>query len=130
MSYNYQNDDMDALRVTFEDMLEDIHALQQEISILEQEHEDEMAAADDAIVELYNEANELEAELARLREHHHQVVFDMEEDYIDLERDYNELATQFGELFDEVNPIPDFDDNEDQYDLFEVTHVTFNKDFT
>ena len=129
MSYNYQNDDMDALRVTFEDMLEDIHALQQEISILEQEHEDEMATADDAIVELYNEANELEAELDRLREHHHQVVFDMEEDYIDLERDYNELSTQFGELFDEVNPIPDFDDD-DQFEIFEVTHVTFNKDFT
>ena len=129
MSYNYQNDDMDALRVTFEDMLEDIHALQQEISILEQEHEDEMTAADDAIVELYNEANELEAELDRLREHHHQVVFDMEEDYIDLERDYNELSTQFGELFDEVNPIPDFDDD-DQFEIFEVTHVTFNKDFT
>ena len=77
MSYNYQNDDMDALRVTFEEMLEDIHALQQEISILEQEHEDEMSEADDAIVELYNEANELEAELNRYREHHHQVVFDM-----------------------------------------------------
>jgi chromosome segregation ATPase len=124
MSYNYQNDDMDALRVTFEDMLEDIHALQQEISILEQEHEDEMATADDAIVELYNEANELEAELDRLHEHHHQVVFDMEEDYIDLERDYNELSTQFGELFDEVNPIPDFDDD-DQFEIFEVTSISF-----
>jgi chromosome segregation ATPase len=124
MSYNYQNDDMDALRVTFEDMLEDIHALQQEISILEQEHEDEMTAADDAIVELYNEANELEAELDRLREHHHQVVFDMEEDYIDLERDYNELSTHFGELFDEVNPIPDFDDD-DQLEIFEVTSISF-----
>lgn len=124
MSYNYQNDDMDALRVTFEEMLEDIHALQQEISILEQEHEDEMSEADDAIVELYNEANDLEAALDRYREHHHQVVFDMEEDYINLERDYNVLAQQFGELFDEVNPIPDFDDD-DQFEIFEVTSISF-----
>lgn len=119
MSYNYQNDDMDALRVTFEDMMFEIENLK-----------DELDDADEAIVELYNEANELEAALDRYREQHHQVVFDMEEDYIDLERDYNELSKQFGELFDEVNPIPDFDDADDQYDIFEVTSITFNKDFT
>ena len=81
MSYNYQNDDMDALRVTFEDMMFEIETLK-----------DDLDDADDAIVELYNEANDLEAELDRYREHHHQVVFDMEEDYIELERDYNELC--------------------------------------
>ena len=118
MSDIYQNDDMDALRVTFEDMMFEIETLK-----------DDLNDADDAIVELYNEANELEAELDRYRAHHHQVVFDMEEDYIELERDYNELSKQFGELFDEVNPIPDFDDD-DQFEIFEVTSVTFNKDFT
>ena len=84
MSYNYQNDDMDALRVTFEDMMFEIENLK-----------DELDDADEALVELYNEANELEEELDRYRAHHHQVVFDMEEDYIDLERDYNELAWAF-----------------------------------
>ena len=122
MSYDYQTDDMDALRITFEDMLEDIHALQQEISILEQEHEDEMAEADEAIVKLYNEANELEAELGRLRAHHHQVVFDMEEDYIELQREYNALELEFNEMLDELDPIPDFDD--DQWELFHVTGVS------
>jgi chromosome segregation ATPase len=122
MSYDYQTDDMDALRITFEDMLEDIHALQQEISILEQEHEDEMAEADEAIVKLYNEANELEAELGRLRAHHHQVVFDMEEDYIELQREYKALELEFNEMQDELDPIPDFDD--DQWELFHVTGVS------
>ena len=113
MSYNYQNEDMDALRVTFEDMMFEI-----------ENRKDDLDDADDAIVELYNEANELEAELDRYREHHHQVVFDMEEDYIELERDYNELSKQFVELFYEVNPIPDFDDA-DQFEIFEVTSISF-----
>jgi predicted nuclease with TOPRIM domain len=119
MSYDYQTDDMDALRITFEDMMFDIESLK-----------DSLDDADEAIMELYHEANDLEAELDRLRAHHHQVVFDMEEDYIELERKYNALARDFNEMFDELNPIPDFDEDEDQWELMFATNVTFNKDFT
>ena len=112
MSYDYQTDDMDALRITFEDMLFEIESLK-----------DSLDDADEAIVELYHEANDLERELDRLRAHHHQVVFDMEEDYIELERDYNRLAEEFSELYDEVNPTPDFDDG--NWDLFEITGISF-----
>ena len=113
MSYNYQNDDMDALRVTFEDMIFEIESLK-----------NDLAGADDAIMDLYNEANDLERELHLLREHHEQSMFDATEDYIELEREYNELAAQFAELFDEVNPVPEYDEN--QWDFFEVNAISFN----
>ena len=111
MSYDYQTDDMDALRITFEDMLHEIEFLKNSLD-----------TADDVIVELYDEANELEAELDRLRAHHHQVVFDMEEDYIELQREYKALELEFNEMLDELDPIPDFDD--DQWELFHVTGVS------
>ena len=47
MNYNYQSDDMDALRVTFFSMLEDINDLRQSLS-----------DADDANLELYDDAIE------------------------------------------------------------------------
>lgn len=113
MSYDYQTDDMDALRTTFEDMMFEIESLK-----------DSLDDADEAIVELYHEANELEAELDRLRAHHHQVVFDMEEDYIELQREYKALERDFNEMLDELDPIPDFDEDGDQWELFHVTGVS------
>ena len=140
MSYDYQTDDMDALRTTFEDMLEDIHELQQEISILEQEYEDEMVRGDEAILKLYNEANDLEAEvhaledhIERLRAEYDQVIFDQQEDYIDLQQEYNALARDFNELFDEMsweahNGLSLFDEleDEDQWELFHATGISIN----
>ncbi len=113
MSYDYQTDDMDALRITFEDMMLEIESLK-----------DSLDDADEAILELYYEANDLEAELDRLRAHHHQVLFDMEEDYIELQREYRALELSFNEMLDELNPIPDFDEDEDQFELFHVTGVS------
>lgn len=114
MKYTYQDDDMSSLRRTFEDMIDEISTLRGQLS-----------EGDDTIMELYNEANDLEDQLFRLREHHSQSMFDAEEDYLELERDYNELAEQFTSLFDEVHPIPDFDDD-DQFDIFEVTSISFD----
>jgi len=92
MSYNYQSDDMDALRVTFISMLEDINDLRQSLS-----------DADDANLELYDEANELEAELDRLREMYDQDMFDAAEDYVELERSYNQLADKYIDLHDWIH---------------------------
>lgn len=108
MSYDYQNEDMDALRATFEDMIDEIADLRIELS-----------EADDAIMELYHEANDLERELHLLRERYHQDMFDAQEDMIELEREYNAL---YDATVEAVHP--DFD--EDQWDLFEVTNITFN----
>ena len=112
MTYEY-TDDMDALRVTFEDMLTEIDDLERELS-----------EADDAIMELYNEANDLERELRLTREAFDQAMFDAEEDYIDLEQELNALAADYNELYDAATePVidPDFDD--EQWDLFNVEGI-------
>ena len=140
MSYDYQTDDMDALRVTFEGMLEDIQAMEVEIAMLQEEHDNEMFEADEAIVKLYNEANDLEAEvhaledhIERLRAEYDQVIFDQQEDYIDLQQEYNALARDFNELFDEMsweahNGLSLFDEleDEDQWELFHATGISIN----
>ena len=92
MSDIYQNDDMDALRVTFEDMMFEIETLK-----------DDLTDADDANLELYDEANELEAELDRLREMYDQDMFDAAEDYVELERSYNQLADKYIDLHDWIH---------------------------
>ena len=125
MSYDYQTDDMDALRITFEDMMFEIESLKANLD-----------DADVAIVELFDEANELEAQvhklkdqliclrekydqdmfdaaneyeleirtledhLDRVREEYEQVIFDQQEDYVELERSYNILAEQYVDLHD------------------------------
>ena len=92
MSDIYQNDDMDALRVTFEDMMFEIETLK-----------DDLTDADAANLELYDEANELEAELDRLREMYDQDMFDAAEDYVELERSYNQLADKYIDLHDWIH---------------------------
>lgn len=92
MSDIYQNDDMDALRVTFEDMMFEIETLK-----------DDLTDADYANLELYAEANELEAELGRLREMYDQDMFDAAEDYVELERSYNQLADKYIDLHDWIH---------------------------
>lgn len=113
MTYEY-TDDMDALRVTFEEMLSEIDDLRSELS-----------EADDAIMDLYHEANDLERELHLLREQFDQDLFDAEEDYIALEQELNALARDYNELYDAaVEPVSDgFDD--DQWDMFEITNICF-----
>ena len=116
MTYEY-TDDMDALRVTFEEMLSEIDDLRGELS-----------EADDAIMELYTEANDLERELHLLREEYHQAMFDAEEDYIALEQELNALAADYNELYDAATePVLDYDDeDDDQWELFHVTGVSIN----
>ena len=89
MKYTYQNEDMDALRLTFEEMLHEIEFLKAALD-----------NADEAVIELYEEANDLEARLNRLREEYDQDMFDAAEDYVELERSYNILAEQYVDLHD------------------------------
>ena len=89
MPYTYQNEDMDALRLTFEEMLYEIEFLKTALD-----------NADAANIELYDEANELEDALERLREEYDQDMFDAAEDYVELERSYNILAEQYVDLHD------------------------------
>jgi len=91
MKYVYQTESMDALRLTFEQMLEEIDRLNEELG-----------RADEANLELYDEANELEAALDRLRETYEQDMFDAAEDYLDLERSYNVLSDQYVDLYDHL----------------------------
>lgn len=114
MKYTYQNDDMDALRVTFEEMIDEIADLR-----------NQLFEGDEALITLYNEANDLERELHLLREQYDQDMFDAEEDLIELEQAYNLLVRDYNELIDDTID-EDFDESEDQWELFHVTGVTFN----
>ena len=114
-TYDYTGDDQLALRETFLEMIDEIEYLRGELS-----------EADDALVELYNEANDLERELHLLREHFDQSLFDAEEDYIALEQELNALARDYNELYDAaVEPVAEYDDDT-QWDMFELTGITLN----
>lgn len=114
-TYDYTGDDQLALRETFLEMIDEIDYLRGELS-----------EADDALVELYNEANDLERELHLLREHFDQAMFDAQEDYIALEQQLNALAVDYCELYDAaVEPVSEYDD-EVQWDMFELTGITLN----
>lgn len=116
MKYDYQDDNMEALRLTFEEMIDEIADLRSKLS-----------EADDSITELYHEANDLERELRLLRERYDQDMFDAQEDMIELERSYNSLVDDYNALYDAATEAvvdPDFDD--DQWDIFEVSKITIN----
>ena len=112
-TYDYTGDDQLALRETFLEMIDEIEHLRSELG-----------EADDAIMDLYHEANDLERELHLLREHFDQALFDAQEDYIALEQQLNALAADYCELYDAaVEPVADLDED---WDLFEVSGITLN----
>ena len=87
--------------------------------------------ADAAMVELYNEANDLEEELniledhyARAEEEYEQMIFDLQEDLVDSQQDYNILSEEFSDLADELGSFMDLED--DGWDTLYATDITFN----
>lgn len=112
MFYKYQVDDMDALRDTFENMLEEIDDLKMDLD-----------AADVALVQLYNEANDLEAELNRVRDEYDQLLFDTHEDALEQDRRYNALVADYNTLYDAAveSVHPDFDDGDEVWELYHAT---------
>ena len=89
------SENADNLRDAFEDMIEEVSTLRAAVAGLK----GDLANADRANIELYNEANTLEAFLESLREEHNRLTrrynhldqqyFDLTEDHAELEADFN-----------------------------------------
>jgi|DEB0MinimDraft_6_1074348.scaffolds.fasta_scaffold45032_2 predicted nucleic acid-binding Zn-ribbon protein len=110
--YAFTDSDAEALRQTFEDMLEEIHDLQAKL-----------VDADNANLELYDDANQLEAQLIRLRQAYaemDQALFDLTEDYVDLEQEYRLIVEVDEQLLSEEE-IED-----DGFVTYDTSKITFN----
>lgn len=126
MKYSYQTEDMDALRLTFERMIEEIDQLNEALD-----------NGDEAIMELYNEANDLEQKLNHLRGEYDQAMFDATEDYVELERDvaywkeaYDNVVADYNTLWealhnDSYDPLQ-FDGDDEKWELFHATGISLN----
>ena len=89
------SENADNLRTAFEDMIDEVSTLRAAVAGLK----GDLANADRANIELYNEANQLEASLESLREEHNRLTrrynhldqqyFDLTEDHAELEADFN-----------------------------------------
>lgn len=86
-----------------------------------------LGRADEALVELYNEANDLEEEIniledhyARVKEEYEQIIFDLQEDLVDSQQDYNILSEDFSDLADEFSSFMDLE----EFDRWETLHAT------
>jgi len=110
------SDNADALRQSFEDMLDEIADLRGQLS-----------SGDVAIVELFHEANDLEAERDRWRDrytdlktdhdtleqtaaHFQRQLEELSYDFLALQRAYQQIQGLLSELFDEVEDDNPFDD--------------------
>lgn len=113
--YAFNDSDAEALRKTFEDMLEEIHDLQAKL-----------ADADNANLELYDDANQLEAQLIRLRQAYaemDQALFDLTEDYIELEQEYRLIVEVDEQLFSEEE---EEEVEADGFVTYDTSKITFN----
>lgn len=112
--YAFNDSDAEALRKTFEDMLEEIHDLQAKL-----------ADADNANLELYDDANQLEAQLIRLRQAYaemDQALFDLTEDYVELEQEYRLIVEVDEQLFSEEEEEVEADG----FVTYDTSKITFN----
>ena len=113
--YAFNDSDAEALRKTFEDMLEEIHDLQAKL-----------VDADNANLELYDDANQLEAQLIRLRQAYaemDQALFDLTEDYIELEQEYRLIVEVDEQLFSEEE---EEEVEADGFVTYDTSKITFN----
>lgn len=113
--YAFNDSDAEALRKTFEDMLEEIHDLQAKL-----------ADADNANLELYDDANQLEAQLIRLRQAYaemDQALFDLTEDYVELEQEYRLIVEVDEQLFSEEE---EEEVEADGFVTYDTSKITFN----
>lgn len=113
--YAFNDSDAEALRKTFEDMLEEIHDLQAKL-----------VDADNANLELYDDANQLEAQLIRLRQAYAEVdqaLFDLTEDYIELEQEYRLIVEVDDQLFSEEE---EEEVEADGFVTYDTSKITFN----
>lgn len=111
--YAFTDSDAEALRQTFEDMLEEIHDLQAKL-----------VDADNANLELYDDANQLEAQLIRLRQAYAEVdqaLFDLTEDYVELEQEYRLIVE-----VDEQLLSNDEGSEDDVFVTYDTSKITFN----
>lgn len=111
--YAFNDSDAEALRKTFEDMLEEIHDLQAKL-----------VDADNANLELYDDANQLEAQLIRLRQAYaemDQALFDLTEDYVELEQEYRLIVEVDEQLLPNDEEIED-----DGFVTYDTSKITFN----
>jgi len=111
--YAFNDSDAEALRKTFEDMLEEIHDLQAKL-----------VDADNANLELYDDANQLEAQLIRLRQAYaemDQALFDLTEDYVELEQEYRLIVEVDEQLLSNDEEIED-----DGFVTYDTSKITFN----
>jgi archaellum component FlaC len=89
-----------------------------------------LGRADEALVELYNEANDLEEEINTLEDHYEraqeeyeQIIFDLQEDLVDGQQDYNELMEMYAELSEDFNAYTGIEE-EDGWETFHVSGVS------
>lgn len=112
--YAFTDNDAEALRKTFEDMLEEIHDLQAKL-----------VDADNANLELYDDANQLEAQLIRLRQAYaemDQALFDLTEDYVELEQEYRLIVEVDEQLLSEEEEEVEADG----FVTYDTSKITFN----
>lgn len=113
--YAFTDNDAEALRKTFEDMLEEIHDLQAKL-----------VDADNANLELYDDANQLEAQLIRLRQAYaemDQALFDLTEDYVELEQEYRLIVEVDEQLLSEEE---EEEVEADGFVTYDTSKITFN----
>jgi archaellum component FlaC len=88
-----------------EDMIYDVYIMMYDrINDLREK----LGLADEAIMELYHDANDLEEEINTLEDHYgrvqleyEQIIFDLQEDLVDSQQDYNILCEEFSDLEDD-----------------------------